>query len=170
MSQRTCDQPGCEQAHRARGLCSTHYNRIIAGENRRHPKHIVACVICGTMVVRGRQTRYRPTCSVACRAIVQHGQHVAQASAYRWRTDAEQRVRDAGCAIIESFEREEIFERDGWLCQGCGIKCSAPDPFDKTAATVDHVVPLANYGEHSRANAQTLCLSCNSAKCDRVAA
>jgi 5-methylcytosine-specific restriction endonuclease McrA len=49
------------------------------------------------------------------------------------------------------------------------VQCNRPDPFDCNAATIDHIVPFVLGGDHSRANVQTLCLSCNSSKSDTVA-
>lgn len=161
---KTCTLAGCERALRAKGYCSSHYNKHIVGEGRRHPRRSIPCVICGIDVSRPIASSYAPTCSVACRTIVQWGSRLAAPSSYQWRHDAEKRARQAGCPIVESFDRLEIFERDAWTCQECGIRCTEPDPYDLTAATVDHIVPFAHQGSHSRANVQTCCLSCNSRK------
>lgn len=170
MSDRICSVDGCKGAYRARGFCSTHYNQTVAGEAKRHPKRTVVCAVCQTPVRRRKDSavRYQPTCSVPCRTIVQWGQRLAPTDGYVWRTDATSRARQAGCRIVERFDREDVFERDHWQCQDCGIQCNQPDPYDRTAATVDHVVPLHLGGEHSKANAQTLCLSCNARKADRL--
>lgn len=169
MSQRTCDAIGCSKPHRARGLCSTHYNQRLPKEVR-HPKVTVPCVVCGRTVRRSDPDRYRPTCSVACRTTVQWGHAVAQCDPYEWADVAERRASRAGCDVVESFDRLAVFERDGWRCQSCDVACTNPDPYALTSATVDHIVPFARGGEHSMANTQTLCLSCNSAKQDRIAA
>lgn len=164
VAQRICGQVECEKPHRARGLCSTHYNQLVLGETRRHPKVTAACAICGSTVLRRSDSRYKPTCSTACRTIVQWGERLAPPDEYDWQVDAAKRARKHGCRIVEEFDRTDIFTRDDWTCRACSIRCSSPNPYERTAATVDHVVPLALGGEHSRANAQTLCLSCNSAK------
>jgi 5-methylcytosine-specific restriction endonuclease McrA len=143
-------------------MCSTHYNQAMPKENR-HAKTDVPCVICGKAVRRSRDPRYQPTCSVACRSLVQWG-HTAASGAWDWAEDAVKRAREAGVTVVESFDRLEIFERDSWTCQLCGVRCTPPDPYVLTSATVDHIVPFARAGEHSRANAQTACLSCNSSK------
>lgn len=164
MAQRTCSILGCEKAHRARGYCVTHYNAVVLGERKRHPKEARSCIVCGTKVVRRSDKSYQPTCSVECRSIVQWGARLAQVSSYEWRNDAVKRARKAGVLIVERFDREDVFARDGWTCRACNRRCNEPNPFDLLAATIDHVVALADGGQHSRANAQTLCLSCNSAK------
>lgn len=54
--------------------------------------------------------------------------------------------------------RAIVFERDGWCCVYCGTDASL---------TIDHVVPQSKGGHSRPDNLQTLCVSCNSAKCDR---
>lgn len=169
MAQRTCTLDGCGRKHVARGLCSTHYNQT-KPKGVRHRKVTVACVVCGIIVERRADavTRYQPTCSVACRNVVAIG--ITDGESYDWAKDACSRARKNGASVVRPFDRTQVFERDGWTCCSCGVTCTAPDPFVLTSATVDHVVPYASGGEHTLENAQTLCLSCNSAKQDRLAA
>lgn len=161
MSDRTCDVGGCGKPHRARGLCAYHYNQQ---DPKRHPKSEVPCVVCETLVIRRAHTTRRPTCSVACRTIAQFGMELAPASRYVWMHDVECRVRRLGSEVVESFDRAEIFNRDGWTCYMCSTVCTEPSPFDLKSATVDHVTPLTQGGKHSRANVKTACLGCNSTK------
>lgn len=62
----------------------------------------------------------------------------------------------------EYFEHREIFDRDGWLCYLCGEAVSSflayPDP---GSASLDHVIPLAAGGKHTRANTACTHLGCN---------
>ncbi len=46
MVQRTCSMPECGKRHRARGLCSTHYNQQLATPEQRHRKVTVPCTWC----------------------------------------------------------------------------------------------------------------------------
>lgn len=168
MNQRTCELDGCDKPHRARGLCSTHYNQTRYLKDQRHPKTDVSCTVCGETVRRSKtETRYLPTCSVACRNAIAFGP--VSGDTYSWASDARSRAQKHGALVVETYDRAEVFERDDWRCQSCDIACTEPDPFVLTSATVDHVVPYSRGGEHSLANAQTLCLSCNSAKQDRAA-
>lgn len=77
------------------------------------------------------------------------------------RRDAARRARKAG-ATIESFTHQEIFERDAWTCGICNTPVdqtlSYPDPM---SSSLDHVVPLARGGEHSRGNTRLAHLNCN---------
>lgn len=169
MAERTCIIDGCGNKHRAKGYCSTHYNRVVMTLDVVHPKVSKPCVACGEQVARRDDPRRRTTCSVECRTAVTWGHRIAQADAYDWQRDAIKRALRYGARIVDKFDREEIFERDDWTCQGCGVRCDEPDPYNLRAATVDHVIALTLGGEHSRANAQTLCLSCNSAKQSGIA-
>jgi hypothetical protein len=63
---------------------------------------------------------------------------------------------------VERFAAVEVYERDSWMCGICG------DPIDPAlkwpeprSASLDHVLPLAANGEHTRANTQAAHLLCN---------
>lgn len=75
--------------------------------------------------------------------------------------DAARRARKVG-ATIELFTHQEVFERDAWLCGICSTAVdrtlSYPHPM---SPSLDHVVPLARGGEHSRANTRLAHLNCN---------
>lgn len=59
-----CSVEGCGQAHRARGLCATHYNQQY--QPNRHRKTVVQCTRCGAACEKERSGR-KPFCSLACR-------------------------------------------------------------------------------------------------------
>ena len=68
---RTCDIDGCSNAHRAKGLCVTHYNAI----NRKpNPTSEYTCPMCGDSFVKetARANRYKNVyCSILCRDYAQ---------------------------------------------------------------------------------------------------
>jgi hypothetical protein len=75
---------------------------------------------------------------------------------------AKYRARKAG-AKVESFNPVTVFERDGYVCQLCGVKTR---PYYKNCyhplyPTLDHIIPLSKGGDHSKRNAQCLCRQCN---------
>lgn len=168
MTDRTCTAPGCARKHRARGLCSTHYNQTLP-VLARHPRELRDCVVCGTTVVRTarRVQRYRPTCSTRCRTLLQHGP-VTRAS--DWTTDAMRRARRQGATDVQPIDRLEVFDRDGWRCYLCAVPVLLGDAYSPRAATVDHVLPLSLGGQHTLDNVRGCCASCNSSKQDRVLA
>ncbi len=71
--------------------------------------------------------------------------------------------------IVESFALAEIAVRDGKRCGICHGRVlmgrAVPHP---KAPTMDHILPLAAGGEHSRSNMQLAHFICNSLKSDRV--
>lgn len=69
----------------------------------------------------------------------------------------------------ESFKRREVFERDGYRCQQCGCKTRPDwDVNHDRFPHLDHIVPIARGGAHSKLNTQCLCRRCNMAKGARV--
>lgn len=63
---RECSIDGCSKAHRARGLCASHYNQ--AHQPNRHAKVEVACAHCGEPCLKERSSRRpRQFCSFDCR-------------------------------------------------------------------------------------------------------
>ena len=58
--------------------------------------------------------------------------------------------------------RFEVFKRDNFKCQYCGM--SAPD----VVLNVDHIDPVSNGGENDILNLVTSCRDCNSGKSDRL--
>ena len=66
---------------------------------------------------------------------------------------------------VEVFTDIEIFERDGWICQLCMTPVDRalqwPDPM---SVSLDHIIPIAKHGAHTRANTQCAHLVCNTRK------
>lgn len=121
-------------------------------------KFDAVCGNCGSAFkADGRRWKY---CSPACTK--------ARAWKDNWKNVAHRRINERG-ATVELFDREEIFDRDGWVCQLCHepIDPNAKRP-DLRCASVDHIVPISKGGEHSRANVQSAHLICNLTKGDRI--
>jgi 5-methylcytosine-specific restriction endonuclease McrA len=66
----------------------------------------------------------------------------------------------------ERVDPIKVFERDGWRCREC--RCSTPRKLrgttDPSAPELDHIVSVADGGEHSYRNTQLLCRRCNGEK------
>jgi hypothetical protein len=73
-----------------------------------------------------------------------------------------------GSGPLEVFDPLEIFERDGWCCKKCGVETPAElrATENPNSPTLDHRIPLATCGSHTRTNSQLLCLRCNYKKND----
>ncbi len=123
-----CEVDGCPRPHRARGLCSTHYNqRHIAA---RHPAKVhVACARCGRSCMKAPDPRRpRQYCSLTCRTADQHTQARARKTLVHvgpaWpRTDIPAR---------HPARRPAVSERRWWVsivsgpCGWCGLEFTAP--------------------------------------------
>ena len=88
---RTCEREGCDQPHRARGLCSTHYNESIP-KDVRHAKVETPCFVCGETVVKYKSAR-RSVCSEECKYVLAWGMPREQKQA-----DMEKRAQDKAAA------------------------------------------------------------------------
>ncbi len=63
-------------------------------------------------------------------------------------------------ARIGSGLRRNVYKRDDHKCLKCG---------QKENLSIDHIVPLSKGGLKAKFNLQTLCVSCNSQKGNRIA-
>lgn len=104
-------------------------------------------------------------CSRTCRS---RADVVRNREAYN-RRNAARRARERNAVVGEPFTREEILNRDGWICQ----LCLAPIDWrlsgrSRFAPAVDHIIPLNHGGEHSRSNVQAAHSGCNASKQDRL--
>lgn len=130
-----------------------------AAERRRKPKVTRTCAVCGLDFASVRTDRAH--CGAdSCRA--------------RWRSKLvapyvhARRAARAG-ADAELFDNVEIFERDEWRCWLCG-GATVPHArgHDPLRPSLDHVVPLARGGTHTRANVRCAHLRCNLKKGARL--
>lgn len=65
--------------------------------------------------------------------------------------------------VVFDVSPREIFERDGWKCQECGVDTPA-DTSGQHAdnePNMDHIIPLCRGGDHHPSNLRCLCRKCN---------
>lgn len=67
-------------------------------------------------------------------------------------------------SIIRSKKRHRVFERDGMICQYCGILCHPRRRMRPDKATIDHRIPRSQGGSNAMANLVTACWACNNRK------
>lgn len=110
----------------------------------------------------GKETRRPKFCSAYCSGRGEAG--------LRNRRIGNSRRRARLAAVkFEAFDPLEVLERDKWRCHLCGI----PTPrrlrgtFEPNAPELDHIIPLAAGGDHSRKNTACACRRCNIMKSDR---
>jgi 5-methylcytosine-specific restriction endonuclease McrA len=58
--------------------------------------------------------------------------------------------------------RQYVYQRDKYQCQSCG-KTSL-----ETNLSIDHIIPLSRGGKNDISNLQTLCLTCNQSKTNKI--
>lgn len=177
------------EQHRQQQFCSSRcagiYNR--AKQIGHFPK---ACRACGDEFVA--QDKRRQTCSVACHMwrlknpdrmrvmarecricetpfVARNGnQYCCSSECNRTARSSRRRALEAN-AFIEDVSRVAIGTRDKWICRLCGKRVNKrlkfPDPMSQS---LDHIVPIALGGEHSRANTQIAHLVCNISKGSRL--
>jgi 5-methylcytosine-specific restriction endonuclease McrA len=64
-------------------------------------------------------------------------------------------------AAAVTFSRRNIFKRDRYTCQYCGIQPGSEE------LTIDHVVPRSQGGKSNWENCVLACVACNARKADR---
>lgn len=122
------------------------------------PTRAYVCQVCG--VGFERQGRHgRPQyCSSRCAV------RSDTARARKRRTNAIRKARQVGVRF-ERFDDRDVFARDNWCCQICGLATNrAAHHLDPDAPTLDHVIALARGGDHTLANVQTAHRRCNERK------
>ncbi len=149
LSCSVCGQPFPDGPRRAMACSSacSEWSRRFPGVPRDRSR---TCPVCGLAFIGTTMaTKY---CSTDCMWAVNKGQR---------------RARMVG-AKCEPISRVAIFERDGWRCGLCGKRINkrlkSPHPL---SASLDHIVPLSQGGDHVRTNVQASHLRCNLSKNDR---
>ena len=115
------------------------------------------CVECGKRFMTEYGEKKRKFCSTECRK--RHFKRISRKA---------EKARLRGVRVERRLSPIRVFERDGWRCQLCGkmtlrSKRGLPHP---RAPELDHIIPLAQGGEHSYRNVQCACRACNGAKAD----
>jgi len=143
------------------------------------PRHGRArhCRICGQQFIRAVNRSKKAVCAQVCAPACaridrkQKRQQLSHTPHGRARKAASRAFRKSALGQGETFDPYEVFARDGWSCQRCGRQ--TPERLrgshDSAAPELDHVVPLARGGLHTRDNTQTLCRKCNIQKGARAA-
>ena len=92
-------------------------------------------------------------------AYAERSERLRRSSGSRARHGRRVRIEEA---TVERFDPHEIYERDQWTCQLCAQPVARDLEWpDLRYPSLDHVIPLAAGGEHSRLNAQLAHWICN---------
>lgn len=80
-----------------------------------------------------------------------------------------QRCKKYGVIYKPGINREAIFDKQGWICQLCGIECRRDGRWlEDDAPELDHVIPVSKGGHHVESNLMCLCRKCNQEKSDMI--
>ena|SRR5690606_23709764 len=142
--------------------------------NRRAPDgHAPLCRRCAVLEARTWASRNRERRKAYDVAYSQKHAEAKRAAAAAWalanpdraRSIRQRRRARRRAATVETFLDVEIFERDAYVCIYCGRLTDPGLPLWAPLKTVlEHRVPLARGGDHSRANCATACWECNAQK------
>jgi HNH endonuclease len=100
---------------------------------------------------------------------------IATASAKALCTSLRKKCKNLGVPYDPECFRVAVCDRDGWVCQLCGIECLKKWSYlkgtrtpDKRSAEHDHIIPLTASGSPGNVfpNSQCLCNGCNNKKRD----
>jgi len=118
------------------------------------PKIELLCKQCGNTFMGYQRNSY---CSETCRV---------RASRSIKRYSNNEYSRRITKSRGERFDAVDVLKRDRWRCQLCGKKLSPKHrgTYRDDAPELDHIIPLAAGGEHSKRNTQCACRRCNLSK------
>ena len=158
IKHKTCIVCGKEFAATCgQSICSDECRRTKAYANMRQksmdefiPKKVI-CKECGIEFWTEYGNKRRSFCSDEC---------LRRNTKRKSKVIRRARKKGLGCEV---FDPLDVFKRDAWTCQLCGVK--TPKKLRGTcndkAPELDHIIPLALGGEHSMRNTQCLCRKCN---------
>jgi len=129
---------------------------ITIERSRRIGKHVNQqrkCEWCGELFAPKYGDKRRSYCSATCQ---KRSERLAKHSS-EWA-----HLRDKVEREGERFKVQDIYIRDKWICQICHRKVEQrlkyPHP---KSASLDHIIPIASGGAHTRQNVQLAHLDCN---------
>lgn len=144
---------------------------------RKHRQTVRHCLNCNKELVR-RSNGLRDSCkfcSKECFFDFRWGKdrpRRKRKNPYAALTKLRKRCKNYGVPHDKTLSREMVLERDGYICQRCGISCNKEYKIGpgrticQRNAEVDHIVPLSCKGSpgHVASNCQCLCRKCNMRK------
>lgn len=125
------------------------------------------CEVCSARFVPKKA--HQRTCSLSCgqrrrHSVVTEADRLAAQRARWQRKNRRRRALKRGAAV-EPYSLTEIAVRDCYRCGLCRRKVRMDRPWPHPMSpTIDHVVPIVDGGDDTRANVQLAHLGCNSRK------
>lgn len=146
--------------------CASWAERYAAqAEARWAARAVKPCIDCGCAVGRDR-TRIYPAARCADCALKAKRERSHRSPSHRADKAYRKALHRGAVAGAERFDPIEVLERDGWRCHIC--RCATPKrlrgSYDDRAPELDHIIPLASGGMHTRLNTACACRRCNMTK------
>ena len=69
---------------------------------------------------------------------------------------------------VKDAVKIQIYERDGYICQYCGLYCYESYIQNSGAVTIDHMLPVSAGGTSDIENLVTCCRECNMRKTNKI--
>lgn len=149
-------------ADRARSLMIA--ERLLRLNARHYERMFGRCRRCDA--IYWRETKNQQFCDETCKTLsaADSRRRARSSSTYRAAKKAHKaRRRARESVLVECFDPIEVLVRDGWTCMECGIETPPRlrGSYEPNAPEVDHVIPLARGGAHTRLNTRCTCRACN---------
>lgn len=139
------------------------HGRFCSRECLRQNRHAVPCFKCGKECV-ARGVCGRRLCD-QCRA---EAKAASRKQLKREVGSYQKKCRKYGGHYNSRVRRQQVFERDNWVCHVCKCKTKRTLYNHPRQATVDHhPVPLSHGGDHDWHNVRCACRKCNTEKSNK---
>jgi endogenous inhibitor of DNA gyrase (YacG/DUF329 family) len=157
LAARPCERCGAEFTPRpsTRGprfcatACREEAYAVVTKSRRDAERHEIACAHCGAGFLVGPTSHRRRFCSNGCKRRYGFAKKYGAANY-------------APRPTVGITARLALFERDGWRCGICRAPIERHLKFPHPgSASLDHIIPLADGGDHEPANWQAAHLICN---------
>lgn len=162
-----CECGGCGRRFVGARMRQRHCSPTCRELALKAPRRELACCECGrAFFAQGRSVPRSRFCSVGC--VKSANRRLPSYKRGKAKARKAGKLRKRG-VTVENVDPLRVLERDGWICQLCGVKTPKRlrGTYDDRAPEVDHIIPIAAGGEHSYRNTQCACRQCNIAKGSR---
>lgn len=140
--------------------CSSECRHRAQWERRGVDASDKTCVWCSKTFVVTYGRAHAVYCSDECVRLAARKSPSARAA------KAKRKAMARGSGDNDNVDPIEVFNRDGWRCQLCGVKTPKRlrGTYDPRAPELDHIMPISLGGAHTYANTQCSCRKCNGEK------
>lgn len=161
--------PACQRRTTRKSLLMSRSTEIALWQNPKYKERPVKVLPKGQIMFQGicwncgaqwASYKLRHSCSDECSAILKKAKAMRNGGGHRKRAKHYGGVWNPGITALS------VFQESRWICQIC---LGPVDPRESTGLwmpTLDHIIPMARGGDHSRENLQLAHMICNAYKRD----